>query len=151
MRMRRVSGVAVIIVIAAALCFLYWQMTRSQMATMSLNGHTYRLTVAQTEADREHGLSDTSSLPQDQAMLFVFPSSGHPAIWMKDMNYPIDIVWLSNDKTVVHTVENAQPSSYPDTIFQTDNDSRYVIELPAGTIEKTDINSGDKAEFTVAN
>jgi uncharacterized membrane protein (UPF0127 family) len=146
-----VSSVAVILVVAASLGFLYWQMNREQITTLELKDRTYRLTVSQTEADREHGLSDTPSLPSDHAMLFVFPSVGRPAIWMKDMNYPIDIVWLDSDKKVVYTVANAQPSSYPDTIFQTDKDSRYVIELSAGTIEKTNIKRGDTADFVVTN
>jgi uncharacterized membrane protein (UPF0127 family) len=151
MRMRWVSSFAVIIVVAASLGFLYWQMSKVQMTTLDLKGRTYQLTVAQTEADREQGLSDTPSLASDHAMLFVFPNIGRPAIWMKDMNYSIDIVWLDNDKKVAYTVVGAQPSSYPNTIFQPDIDSRYVIELPAGTIEKTGIHRGDKAEFTVIN
>ncbi|MDB5176652.1 MAG: hypothetical protein JWN75_320 [Candidatus Saccharibacteria bacterium] len=143
------SGV-VVLVIAASLYFLYVQMTGTEQSTLSLKNQTYQLTIARTEADREQGLSDTESLPADHAMLFVFPTISKPGIWMKDMNYPIDIVWLDTDKKVVYTVVGAQPSSYP-KIFQTDKDSRYVIELPAGTIEKTGIHRGDKADFDVTN
>jgi uncharacterized membrane protein (UPF0127 family) len=151
MRKWWVSSIAVIIVVAVSLGFLYWQMNKVQTATLELNNSTYQLTIVQSDADRQRGLSGTASLPSDHAMLFVFPNIGRPAIWMKDMNYPIDIVWLDSDKKVVYMVKNAQPSSYPDTIFQTDKDSRYVIELSAGTIEKTGIHRGDMAEFTVTN
>jgi uncharacterized membrane protein (UPF0127 family) len=152
MRLKRwVGSVAVIIVVAASLLFLYMQLLSSEKSTVSLSGHTYQVTVARTEADREQGLSDTASLPDGQAMLFVFPTSARPAIWMKDMNYPIDIVWLNDSQKVVYITKDAQPSSYPNTLFQPDKDSRYVIELPAGTIEKTGIKIGAQADFTVAN
>lgn len=98
-----------------------------------------------TAAELEKGLSGTASLPADNAMLFIFDKSDNPVIWMKDMNYPIDIVWLNNEKQVVHMVKNAQPSGYPKEKFQSATPARYVIELPSGTIERTGITQGDPA------
>mgnify|MGYP001581369878 FL=1 len=103
------------------------------------------MTVMRTEAERARGLSGTSSLSADQAMLFVFPNDDKWAIWMKDMKYPIDIVWLDNSGQVVHTVKNAQPSGYPKEQFRPASNSRYVIELASGTIEQTGIKNGDLA------
>lgn len=124
--------------------FLWWQMDQDQ-ASLQLHGQRYRISVMRTDAELQKGLSGTDSLPDGQAMVFVFPHDDKWGIWMKDMKYPIDIVWLDSDRTVVHMVKNAQPSSYPDTTFKPDVDSRYVIELPSGTIERTGIAKGDPA------
>lgn len=130
--------------IVAGGAFLWWQMSQSQ-ASLQLHGQRYHILVMRTEAELQKGLSGTDSLPEGQAMVFVFASDSKWGMWMKDMNYPIDIVWLNADRQVVHVVKNAQPSSYPDTTYTPDVPARYVIELPSGTIERTGIAIGDAA------
>jgi uncharacterized membrane protein (UPF0127 family) len=103
------------------------------------------MTVMRTQAELTRGLSGTDSLAADQAMLFVFSHDDKWAIWMKDMKYPIDIVWLDSGGQVIHTVKNAQPSGYPKEQFRPGSSSRYVIELASGTIEQTGIKNGDLA------
>ena len=123
---------------------LWWQMTADQ-SSLRLDGHSYRISVMRTPAELVKGLSGTDSLPADQAMVFVFPDDNYQAMWMKDMKYPIDMIWLNSDKQVVYTVKNALPSGYPKTIYKPTTPSRYVIELPSGTIERTGIKNGDPA------
>lgn len=112
---------------------------------VQLHGQRYHTVIMRTDAERERGLSGTGSLPDDQAMLFVFQRDSQWGMWMKDMQYPIDIVWLNSDRRVVYMVKDAQPSSYPDTVYRPGVGSRYVIELPSGTIERTGIVEGDLA------
>lgn len=97
--------------------------------------------VADQESTRNAGLSGRNSLGRNSAMLFVFPQDAKHGIWMKDMNFPIDIVWLDSSKLVVYIADNVQPDSYP-TIFAPDNDARYVIELPAGRAAELEIKPG---------
>lgn len=134
----------IVLAIVVGLGFLWWQMNNEQQV-VRLHGNSYHMSVARTADERERGLSGTDSLPSDRAMVFVFPKDDKWAIWMKDMKYPIDIVWLNSDKVVVHMVKNAQPSSYPKTQFEPPQNTRYVIELPSGTIERTGISIGDPA------
>ena len=136
-----VVTIVVITLAAVGAGYLWIQANADQL---QLHGHTYDTVIRQTEAERQKGLSGTKSLPAHQSMLFVFPSDSRWGIWMKDMNYPIDIVWLDNGQRVVYIVKDAQPSSYP-TIFRPATYSRYVIELASGTIERTGISIGDKA------
>jgi uncharacterized membrane protein (UPF0127 family) len=118
---------------------------QAQANELRLHGHSYHISIQRTDAEREKGLSGTASLAKNKAMLFVFPNDDKWRIWMKDMNYPIDIVWLDSDKNVIYVVKDAQPSSYPNTIFKSDKNARYVIELASGTIERTGISLGDPA------
>lgn len=128
--------------IIAGVVALWWQMYQTQ-SMLRLNGASFHITIMRTEAEREKGLSGTEKLPQGEAMLFVFPGDTVPRMWMKGMKYPIDMVWLNDATQVVHAVENAQPSSYPKTIFVSPVPARYVIEFPAGTVEKVGIKNGD--------
>ncbi|MDB5183551.1 MAG: hypothetical protein JWO07_232 [Candidatus Saccharibacteria bacterium] len=142
----------VIITVAAVIggSLLYWQMSQGE-SLLRLNGYSYHFTVMRSDAERAKGLSGTKSLSSDQAMIFVFPQDGSLPMWMKDMNYPIDMVWLNDDKEVVYTVKDAEPSSYnavdpsKSTQFASPTSAHYVIELPSGTIDRTGIKSGEPA------
>lgn len=141
--MKRWVGLIIMLLALAAGGIFWWQQHPGQL--VRLRGHVYQTSIMRTEAEREQGLSGTDSLPDGQAMLFVFPNDSKWGMWMKDMQYPIDMVWLDRGKRVTYVVRNAQPSSYPDTIYRPSVSSRYVIELPSGTIERTGIAEGNQA------
>jgi uncharacterized membrane protein (UPF0127 family) len=99
------------------------------------------LEVADTEAQREQGLSGRASVAPADGMLFVFDADQRPAIWMKDMHFALDILWVNASGTVVMLKENVQPSSYPE-VFRPEAPARYVIELPAGEAAQKGIAEG---------
>lgn len=90
-----------------------------------------RASIADTEAERQQGLSGTPSLPIGIVKLFVFDEPIVAPFWMKDMNYPIDILWLDADKKIIYVAPNLTPETYP-TTFGPAEPSLYVIETPAG-------------------
>jgi uncharacterized membrane protein (UPF0127 family) len=92
---------------------------------------------------REKGLSGRAELGRDEGMLFVFEKSGYYGFWMKDMNFSIDIVWISEDKEVVDISEDLAPETYPDISYPRE-EVKYVLELPAGYIESHNVSLGDK-------
>ncbi len=140
---RRWAGIVIVVaVIAIVAGFLWWQMS-SQQPKLQLVNTTFEVEILQTEEDKIRGLSGTKSLAQNRAMLFDFEHEGTWGIWMKDMNYAIDIIWTDKDGKVIHIVKDAQPSSYPDTIFRPTAPARYVIETISGTIERTGLKMGD--------
>ena len=116
------------------------------LRTIQLKGQTIRVSVTDTGASRERGLSGRRALAQDEGMLFVFPKDGKYAFWMKDMHFPIDILWLAADGGVVYMAQNVSPDSFPRT-FRPDVLARYVLELPAGYAKEYNITIGDRATF----
>ena len=88
--------------------------------------------IAQTSATQEQGLSDIPSLPNGVGMLFVFDSPGQYSFWMKDMHFPLDMVWIDSNKIVSDISKDALPSSYPAT-FTPSRPILYVIEINANT------------------
>lgn len=116
--------------------------------TASINGKTYKLLLAKTDDEKEKGLSGRNSLAKDTGMLFVFSKKDNYAFWMKDMKFPIDIIYIDGDK-VVSVFENVpaptkdqQPSSLP--VYRPDAVANYVLELNAKEVSGAKIKKGDK-------
>ena len=104
--------------------------------------------VVDTPASRAQGLSGRTGLKEDEAMLFIFEESGKYGFWMKDMLFPIDIIWINKDGVVVHVVHSATPESYfnqvPPQTFINAPDAKYVLEIKAGSSEKFGLYLGTK-------
>jgi len=143
---KRVWAIIITLAVAIAGVFLWMSLTDNSQ-TVRLGSHSFQATILRTDIDRQRGLSGSKNLPTNRAIVFDFEADSKWGIWMKDMNYPIDIVWVDAHHKIVHIVQNAQPSSYPETIFRPDTDSRYVIELASGTIKNTGVKKGDSITF----
>jgi uncharacterized membrane protein (UPF0127 family) len=119
-----------------------WQTIYPKTKPLQIAGVDVLSSVARTWPDRIKGLSGTPYLPENVVKLFVFDSIGYPSIWMKDMNYSIDIIWVNDKNKIVHIVEEASPDSYP-TSFTPDAPALYVIETASGFVAKNKIKVGD--------
>ena len=71
-----------------------------QATVITQKGVKIPVEVSDTPAKRQQGLSDRPRLKPGWGMLFVFERSGRHDFWMKDMNFPIDILWLRNSRVV---------------------------------------------------
>lgn len=118
----------------------------SPTRSIVLNGREIRVAVADTPLLRERGLSGYSRLESDEGMLFVFEGDGRFGFWMKDMLFPIDILWLDAAGSIVHIENNVRPESYPSS-FTPDSPARYVLELRAGSVKEYDIRIGQSANL----
>jgi uncharacterized protein len=120
--------------------------TDSGQRTIQLAGEKIQVSVANTPETREKGLSGWTDLGRDEGMLFVFDAEGKHGLWMKDMLFPIDILWISTAGTVVDILEKVSPSTYPE-IFTPSSPARYVLELPAGFVRDHNLSIGDIVRF----
>lgn len=116
---------------------------------VSLGSGVFSVKVATNDIERERGLSGVDALGSLEGLLMVFDTDGRHGIWMKDMNIPIDIVWLDSNKTVVYMVTEASPQVSTEKIFTPKDPALYVLELSAGSIQKSGIKIGSKAEFVL--
>ena len=106
---------------------------------IKIDGILFNVDVADTKEEREKGLSGRKYLDRNSGMLFVFPDNGNHGIWMKDMNFPIDIIWISENFHIVDIKRDATPDSYPE-VFTSTKLAKYVLELPAGSIDIFSLN-----------
>lgn len=102
--------------------------------------------LAATELDRELGLGSKKCIGSSQAMLFMFDEPGYYGIWMKNMMFPIDIVWLDYTKEVVGIEKNVSPDSFPH-IYTPVSRSQYVVELHGGATDVFGIDIGDQLHW----
>lgn len=98
--------------------------------------------VADTPEEHRQGLSGRTGLGPDEGMLFVFQKDDLYGIWMKDMKFSIDIVWLSLTGKVITIAPNVSPNTYPKS-FTPKAPARYVLELPAGYAQRYNLKVGD--------
>ena len=102
--------------------------------------------VADTDALRQHGLSDRESLSDDMGMIFMFPESRTQAFWMKDMHFPLDIIWIDANKRVVGIADDLSPDTYPEA-FVSPVPVMYVLEVNAGQAAHFGIEKGIQLSF----
>ena len=88
----------------------------------------YKVSIAQTKEELELGLSNTKNLKKDTVKLFIFNKPDYYGFWMKDMLYPIDIVFLDEQMNVISYYDNVTPKTYPNT-FYPDRPALYVMEM----------------------
>lgn len=123
---------AVVLLISATALFVFKQNNSVQKITLQTeNGHTFKAEVVENILDRQKGLSGREKLPYNDGMWFVFPNAGRHGIWMKDMLFPIDIIWLDESNTIVHIEQNVSPDTFP-KVFYPNSDAKYVLETNAG-------------------
>ena len=109
-----------------------------------------KVQIAKTDKELEQGLQYRDSLPKDQGMLFVFPQDVQANFWMKNTLIPLDIIWITENKKVVHIEKNVPPClqeqcpTYGPTDFV-----RYVLEANAGFADANDIVVGNQAAFSM--
>ncbi len=119
----------------------------NEYVELTLNREVVTAEVVRSNLARSRGLSGRESLPVGTGMLFVFPDTAYPSMWMKDMLFSIDILFISPDGTINTIFENISPETYfetPPRQFRTLELSRYVLELPAGTVADENIRTGMK-------
>lgn len=113
-----------------------------QTPTMFVESTPIAVHIADSEEERKQGLSGTDPLSEFEGMLFVFDREDYYGMWMKDMNYPLDIIWIDNDYTIVHIEKNISPDTYP-TSFGPPTPARFVLETSAFFTENANVIVGD--------
>jgi hypothetical protein len=113
---------------------------------VKIAGVTLQVEIASTPEMLKQGLSGRAGLKENEGMLFVFERPGKYSFWMKDMNFPIDIIWIGEDLKVIYIKKDALPNSFPE-VFTPDKNAKYVLEVNAGFSEKNDLKEGDSVQF----
>lgn len=127
--------------------FIKYELTSvNNIKYVKISGVSIKVDLAITEKEKGRGLSFRNNLKSDEGMLFIFTKPSLYSFWMKDMNFPIDIIWISEDLRVVYIKKNAMPSSYPESFAPT-RGAKYILEVLGLFSEKNNLKEGDKVEF----
>jgi uncharacterized membrane protein (UPF0127 family) len=106
---------------------------------------TLTVELARTPDEKVRGLSGRPSLKPGQGMLFVYDRPQPISIWMKDMRFSLDIVWIHAGR-IVQIEKQAPPltPAGPERIYTAMAD--LVLEIPAGFTSRRKIRVGDKVQ-----
>jgi uncharacterized membrane protein (UPF0127 family) len=109
----------------------------------------FSVEVVQTPEQLRKGLSDRPYLAPRNGMLFIFASVGVQSMWMPNMNFPLDIVWIDSNKTVMKIEENVKPCSgnHNCRSYSSDYPVKYAIELNASDAKRIGLYVGLKLSF----
>lgn len=110
---------------------------------LNIGDISIRVDIADTPALQERGLSGRKALLDDQGMYFVFDRPDIYPFWMKEMNFPIDIIWIDDHMSVVDITKSVLPSSFPQT-FASKVPVRFVLEVQSGFTERHGVKIGDQ-------
>jgi uncharacterized protein len=118
-------------------------------ARVSIEDFELRADIPVTGELMSKGLSVKNQLRENESMLFVFEEPSRHAFWMKDMKFPIDIIWIDSNGRIVHIEENLMPC--PLVIicpsYTPNADSQYVLETIAGFAQRHNISLGTNIKF----
>jgi len=136
---------AILIIFSGLNLFKY--KTKRQEAKIAIAAKQFKIEVATNPEQWQRGLSERENLCANCGMLFVFPDKKSKEFWMKDMLFPLDIIWL-NDQTVVGVSQNLpapQKNELP-VIVQSPEDVNMVLEINSGQAQAIKI--GDQAKVS---
>ena len=111
---------------------------------INISDKIYLVQIAETESEREIGLSKTEKLDQDSGMLFVIPDGqSQVAFTMEDMSYDLDLIFINEDDEV-YDVQYGKAGSKDPIISTSEDFVKYVLEVNTNS----GIKIGDELEFT---
>src|SRR6185369_1837932 len=138
--------------------YLFYQYGSKMTTKMKTNGsqatigtHTFDVEVVKTNNNTQIALTKYTAIADNQGMLFLFDQPGFYTFWMKNMKFPIDMIFIHDD-VVVSFVENATPPTSKDTqplIYQPESSANKVLEVNKGTIKRDNIKKGDKVKIVI--
>ncbi len=132
----------IVVVLFCGMLLLLGSRKEKSVFDIQLGEEKLKVWIVESEKERSKGLSGIEEMSVD-GMLFVFQEEILPLFWMKEMNFPIDIIWINSQKEIVEITENIYPETYPE-IFSPSTAVKYVIEVNAGWCEEHKIKKGDK-------
>ena len=116
---------------------------------VNINGYEILADIAISTEQEAKGLSTKDNMKEDEIMLSVYDRPSRQAFWMKDMKFPIDIIWLDVRGSVVHIEDGLKPCipSLTCPPYSPDKEAQYVLETAAGFSKKHQLTIGNHVDF----
>ena len=121
---------------------------RYALVTVSHRGRPMKAYLADSFSKKMFGLMYRDRLENGRGMLFVLgrESVAEASIWMLNMRFSIDVVWMDSGGRVVDILENAKPCSsmLGCRTYAPESKAKYVLELNSGSVRRLGIRRGER-------
>lgn len=110
--------------------------------------HPVYVAIANTAEQRELGLMFRRELRPDQGMLFVYADQRPRSMWMKNTLIALDVLFVAADARIAAVLKNLPPCRKdPCRIYDSQVPAQYMLELPAGFVERHSVNIGQRVSL----
>jgi hypothetical protein len=154
-------GIATVIVGIAGIMSMPSEKTLQQVdfpiGTIKIDETFIEVQIAKKEIELKTGLMFQDTLPYDQGMLFVFDEPGVKTMWMKNMQFHLDMIWFDENGNVVEITKNVPPCKTPLEVMScmpegnSAENVKYILEVTSGFVDKFDIDTNSKLEIISSN
>lgn len=112
--------------------------------TVKINGQEITVEIADTPELQFKGLSGRKNLCAGCGMLFVFNNRQERTFVMRNMNFPLDIIFIDGER-IVKIHKNLPPEGMePKNFYNSDAPVNFVLEVNGGFTDKYKVKEGDK-------
>jgi uncharacterized membrane protein (UPF0127 family) len=145
-------GIMVFVGMAVASVIMRYQDAAYRSAAVTIDGRVrVRAMVADTPEKRRDGLAVREALAADEGMLFVFETPDNYGFWMRNMQFPIDIIWLKDGKIADLMTDLPPPGgeNEPLPVYRPAVAVREVLEVPAGFAARHGLRLGMTVDYLI--
>lgn len=145
-RMKKTIYLLPILILLVLLIFASGKKNRGRGENyVQIKEKKFTVELALTEEEKIRGLGGREEICVSCGMFFVFGQSGKYSFWMKDMKFPLDIIWIAGGK--ISRIANNIPPEYQG-IISPDASADKVLEINGGLAEKYNFKIGDSVLST---
>jgi len=117
------------------------------ITTATVKGRELTVEIAATPQSRSCGLSRRSRLPENRAMLFVYPKPQKLSFWMKETFVPLSIAFIDDAGRITAILKmDLMPAT---RLYSSPGKARYALEVNQGWFEENGVGVGDVVEFNL--
>ena len=135
----------VILVLFGGIIFYQFSNAAKPKSQLTIANHTFAVEVATSSAEQQKGLSGREKLPDDQGMLFVFKKADKYPFWMEKMKFPLDIIYIKDNKivSITHSAAILKKGDNNPPIYLSDEPFTQAVEINSGLAKKYGFKKND--------
>jgi uncharacterized membrane protein (UPF0127 family) len=120
----------------------------AEIQTVCFGETCFHAELAVSNESQLKGLMYRELLPDAHAMLFIYDKEIRPVMYMKNMKFSLDLIWLDRNRKIVSIAKNVPPcQSDPCPLYRPEGSAMYVLEVNAGVSDAIHLQRGDTARF----
>jgi len=139
--------IGIILIFFAITAYVYFN--QKFYSYVEIKGYKFFVELADTQFKQTQGYSNHQPIKDNEGMLFVFSNNTERSFWMKDMLFPLDMIWISDNK-IINISRNLPPEGEtPINKYYSGQPSNYVLEINGGLSDKLGLKIGDKVKINL--
>ena len=125
-----------------------YQKKENMLGKVCFKNNCFEVELGKTPEQKAKGLMFRQNLAENKGMLFIYEKEGIYSFFMKNVQIPLDIIWINKDNKIVFIKENFLPCEQePCEKISSPEKAKYVLEINAGISQKMDFEIGDKMDI----